>query len=136
VSWVEIFAVFVVSHALGDYLLQTDWQATHKRGGLGRDRNSRMALLSHVASYTLAFVPAGIWLATDGDLGALGLALLAVGIYVPHMIQDDGRLLSGYITRVKGCGAESAREVFTAVDQSFHLITLFATALIVHSGVT
>jgi hypothetical protein len=136
VSWVEIFAVFVVSHALGDYLLQTDWQATHKRGGLGRDRNARMALLSHVASYTLAFVPAGIWLATDGDLGALGLALLAVGIYVPHMIQDDGRLLSGYITRVKGCGAESAREVFTAVDQSFHLITLFATALIVHSGVT
>ena len=135
-SWVEIFAVFVVSHALGDYLLQTDWQATHKRGGLGRDRNARMALLSHVASYTLAFVPAGIWLATDGDLGALGLALLAVGIYVPHMIQDDGRLLSAYITRVKGCGAESAREVFTAVDQSFHLITLFATALIVHTGVT
>jgi hypothetical protein len=136
VSWVEIFAVFVVSHALGDYLLQTDWQATHKRGGLGRDRNARMALLSHVASYTLAFVPAGIWLATDGDLEALALALLAVGIYVPHMIQDDGRLLSGYITRVKGCGAESAREVFTAVDQSFHLITLFATALIVHTGVT
>ena len=114
-SWVEIFAVFVVSHALGDYLLQTDWQATHKRGGLGRDRNARMALLSHVASYTLAFVPAGIWLATDGDLGALGLALLAVGIYVPHMIQDDGRLLSGYITRVKGCGAESAREVMAIV---------------------
>jgi hypothetical protein len=136
VSWVEIFAVFVVSHALGDYLLQTDWQATHKRGGLGRDRNARMALLSHVASYTFAFVPAGIWLAGDGGLGAAGLALLAVGIYVPHMIQDDGRLLSAYITRVKGCGAEAQREVFTAVDQSFHLIVLFATALIVHSAVS
>jgi hypothetical protein len=136
VSWVEIFAVFVVSHALGDYLLQTDWQATHKRGGLGRDRNARMALLSHVASYTFAFVPAGIWLADDGGLGAAGLALLAVGIYVPHMIQDDGRLLSAYITRVKGCGAEAQREVFTAVDQSFHLIMLFATALIVHSAVS
>ena len=61
-SWVEIFAVFVVSHALGDYLLQTDWQATHKRGGLGRDRNARIALLSHVSVYTLGFVPAGIWL--------------------------------------------------------------------------
>jgi hypothetical protein len=135
VSWVEIFAVFVVSHALGDYLLQTDWQATNKRGGLGRDRNARMALLSHVASYTLAFVPAGIWLADDG-LSALGLALLAVGIYVPHVIQDDGRLLSQYIRRVKGCGAESSREVFTAVDQSFHLIVLFATALVVHSAVS
>jgi hypothetical protein len=135
VSWVEIFAVFVVSHVLGDYLLQTDWQATHKRGGLGRDRNARMALLSHVASYTLAFVPAGIWLA-DGGLGAGGLALLAAGIYLPHMVQDDGRLLSSYIRRVKGCGAESSREIFTAVDQSFHLIVLFATALIVHSAVS
>ena len=135
-SWVEIFAVFVVSHALGDYLLQTDWQATNKRGGLGRDRNARMALLSHVASYTLAFVPAGIWLATDGDLSALGLVLLAVGIYVPHMIQDDGRLLSAYIKGVKGCGPASAREIFTAVDQSFHLIVLFATAVVVHSAVS
>jgi hypothetical protein len=37
---------------------------------------------------------------------------------------------------VKGCGVESAREVFTAVDQSFHLITLFATAIIVHTAVS
>ena len=135
-SWVEIFAVFVVSHALGDYLLQTDWQATHKRGGLGRDRTSRMALLSHVATYTLAFEPAGIWLAADGNLAAGALALLAVGIYVPHMVQDDGRLLTAYITRVKGCGANTERQVFTAVDQSFHLIMLFATAVIVHTGVS
>jgi uncharacterized protein DUF3307 len=133
VSWVEIFAVFVVSHVLGDYLLQTDWQATHKRGGLGRDPRARKALLTHVASYTLAFVPAGIWLADD--LGAGGLALLALGIYLPHMIQDDGRLLSAYIRRVKGCGVDSARDIFTAVDQSFHLIVLFATAVIVHAAV-
>jgi hypothetical protein len=131
VSWVEIFAVFVVSHAMGDYLLQTDWQATNKRGGLGRDPIRRKALLSHVLSYTLAFVPAGIWLLDD--LGA-GVALLAVGIYVPHMVQDDGRLLSAYIAKIKGCGAANTREVFTAVDQSFHLITLFATAVIVHAA--
>jgi hypothetical protein len=131
VSWVEIFAVFVVSHAAGDYLLQTDWQATNKRGGLGRDPIRRKALLSHVLSYTCAFVPAGIWLLDD--LGA-GVALLAVGIYVPHMVQDDGRLLSAYIAKIKGCGAANTREVFTAVDQSFHLITLFATAVIVHAA--
>jgi hypothetical protein len=131
VSWVEIFAVFVVSHAAGDYLLQTDWQATNKRGGLGRDPIRRKALLSHVLSYTLAFVPAGIWLLDD--LGA-GVALLAVAIYIPHMVQDDGRLLSAYIAKIKGCGAANTREVFTAVDQSFHLITLFATAVIVHAA--
>jgi hypothetical protein len=131
VSWVEIFAVFVVSHAAGDYLLQTDWQATNKRGGLGRDPVRRKALLSHVLTYTLAFVPAGIWLLDD--LGA-GVALLAVAIYIPHMVQDDGRLLSAYIAKIKGCGAANTREVFTAVDQSFHLITLFATAVIVHAA--
>ncbi len=135
-SWVEIFAVFVVSHALGDYLLQTDWQATNKRGGLGRDRISRRALLSHVFTYTLAFVPAGIWLGTDGDLSALGLVLLAIGIYVPHMIQDDGRALSAYIRNVKGAAAEQLVQVYTAVDQSFHLIVLFCTALVVHAAVT
>jgi hypothetical protein len=133
VSWVEIFAVFVVSHALGDYLLQTDWQATKKRGGLGRDRIARKALLLHVGSYTLAFVPAGIWLADEG-LGAACLALLAVGIYLPHMVQDDGRLLSAYIRGVKRCSEASAREIFTPVDQSFHLIVLFVTAVIVNAA--
>lgn len=132
-SWVEIFAVFVVSHALGDYLLQTDWQATHKRGGLGRDYESRVALLSHVSVYTLSFVPALIWLSDDGlNLG--GALLVAAGVFVPHMVQDDGRLLSRYIRAVKRCDEESEREIFTAVDQSFHLITLFATALIVHGA--
>ena len=61
--WVEVFAVFVVSHLAGDYLLQTDWQAENKRGGLGGDPVARRALLSHVTTYTLAFVPAFIWLA-------------------------------------------------------------------------
>jgi hypothetical protein len=133
VSWVEIFAVFVVSHALGDYLLQTDWQATHKRGGLGRDYTARLALLTHVAVYTVSFVPALIWLSDDG-LNFTGALLVALGIFVPHMVQDDGRLLSRYIRTVKGCDEESEREIFTAVDQSFHLVTLFLTALIVHGA--
>jgi hypothetical protein len=133
VSWVEIFAVFVVSHVLGDYLLQTDWQATHKRGGLGRDRDARVALLSHVSVYTLGFLPAAIWLTDDG-LNAAGVVLLLIGIFIPHVIQDDGRLLTVYLRQVKGCGADGARQIFTAVDQSFHLITLFVTAVIVHAA--
>ena len=61
-EWFEVFAVFLVSHLVGDYLLQTDWQAVHKHRGLGPDPVSRRALASHVATYTLAFVPALIWL--------------------------------------------------------------------------
>ena len=62
-SWVEIFGVFVVSHLVGDYLMQTDWQARHKRGGLTGDRVRARALFAHVTTYTLAFVPALAWLA-------------------------------------------------------------------------
>jgi len=132
VPWVEIFAVFVVSHAAGDYILQTDWQATNKRGGLSADPVARRALFSHVTTYTLAFVPAGIWLADD--MSPLGLLALAAGIFVPHVVQDDGRLLTTYITRVKGPGAASTPAVYRSVDQSFHLLTLFATALVVHAA--
>jgi hypothetical protein len=132
VPWVEIFAVLVVSHAAGDYLLQTDWQATNKRGGLGGDPVARRALFSHVTTYTLAFVPAGIWLADDAS--ALGLLALAAGIFLPHLVQDDGRLLTRYITTVKGPGAAGSPAVYQSVDQSLHLLVLFATALVVHAA--
>ena len=127
--WVEVFAVFVVSHAVGDYLLQTDWQALNKRGGLLAD-GSRRALITHVATYTLAFVPGLVWLADDLGPAVLGVAAL---IAVPHLVQDDGRLLTAYVARVKGCGAATSREVFTAVDQSFHILALFLTALVAGS---
>ena len=63
--WEEVFAVFLVCHVAGDYLLQTDWQAANKRGGLGRNREARRALFAHVSVYTLCFVPAVIWIAID-----------------------------------------------------------------------
>jgi hypothetical protein len=129
---VEIFAVFVVSHAAGDYLLQTDWQATNKRGGLGDDPVARRALLAHVSTYTLAFVPAGIWLAAD--MAPLGVVALAAAIFLPHLVQDDGRLLTRYVTAVKGPGAAASPAVYRPVDQSFHLLVLFATALAVHAA--
>jgi hypothetical protein len=134
VPWVEIFVVLVVCHLLGDYLLQTDWQAMNKRGGLGREPIARRALFSHVTTYTLSFIPAAVWLADD--LGALGVAALAAGIFVPHLVQDDGRLLTAYMTRVKGAGASSSPPIYTAVDQSLHMIILFLTALVVHAATT
>ena len=124
--WVEVFAVMVVCHAVGDFLLQTDWQATHKRAGLGRDARRRRALMSHAATYTLAFAPALAWLA--GDLGTAGTAALAAGVFLPHLVQDDGRLLGAYVRTVKR--AEPAPGMLMlAVDQSFHLLVLFGLAV-------
>ena len=127
--WVEIFAAFTVSHLVGDFLLQTDVQAMHKRGGLGGNGISPRSLLSHTLTYTLAFVPALIWLGDDlGLLETIGVALL---IAVPHMVQDDGRLLDAYMRKVKGVGDPKPGGLLIAVDQSFHLLALFFVALLV-----
>jgi Protein of unknown function (DUF3307) len=117
----------VVSHLAGDYLFQTDWQAENKYSGLGRDPIRRRALLSHVGTYTLAFVPALVWLASDIEWWAL---LAAVAIAVPHLVQDDGRLLALYIRSIKRSRAAPMDFVFIAVDQTFHVIALFLIALI------
>jgi len=119
--------VFIVCHLAGDYLLQTDWQAAHKRGGLGADPVARRALILHVASYTLAFAPALVWLAFE-----IGAPTIAVGalVFFPHLVQDDGRLLDIYVRDVKSLAARDNPLVFGAVDQSFHILTLFGIALL------
>jgi hypothetical protein len=126
-SWVEIFIVFLVCHAVGDYMLQTEWQAQHKTGGLTGTPEMRRALFSHVATYTLAFVPALIWLADDLHAWVL---VVAVGIAVPHLIQDDGRLLNLYALRVKKADLNANPMLAVSLDQSFHMLALFVTALL------
>jgi hypothetical protein len=127
VPWTEIFAVFIVSHLTGDFLLQTDWQAANKRRGLGRDPVRRRALLSHIATYGLAFVPAFVWLASD--LGAWVVAV-AAAVVVPHLVQDDGRLLFRYMRSVKRTQVGPSDFVFIAVDQTLHVLALFGLALL------
>ena len=126
-SWVDVFAVFIVSHLVGDYMLQTEWEALNKRGGLRGPATARRALLSHVATYTLAFVPGLVWL-SGSDQGWV-LALAAV-IAVPHMVQDDGRLLTAYAKRFKKADIQRDALLGHALDQAFHVLALFLTALL------
>jgi hypothetical protein len=128
--WVEIFAVFLVSHLVGDYLLQTEWQARNKHGGLTGSTVQRRALAAHVATYTLAYVPALIWLWKSNHAWVF---LLALGIAVPHLIQDDGQLLVRYAAAVKKTDLRANPGLAVALDQSFHVLTLFVTALVVGS---
>ena len=125
--WVEIFTAFAVCHLVGDFAFQTEWQAQNKRGGLGSDPVARRALATHVATYTLAFVPALVWL--WDPLGAGVLAVAAV-VAATHLIQDDGRLIDAYVTRVKRTSSDARPLVAVAVDQTFHAVLLFAVALV------
>jgi Protein of unknown function (DUF3307) len=125
--WVEVFAVFIVCHLVGDFGFQTEWQARNKFGGLGNDRTARRALLTHVATYALAFIPAVVWLADES--GAI-LAAVAAILVVGHLVEDDGRLLRWYIRRIKRTDPVRNPVVTVAVDQMFHVLTLFGLALL------
>lgn len=126
-SWTEVFLVLIVCHLVGDFLLQTDWQARFKEGGLGPDPVRRRALRNHIATYMLAFLPGLIWIAAETSLPKA--VLVGVVIAVPHWVQDDGRLLNAWMVVVKGVQTESPG-LRVAVDQSFHVLFLFATALL------
>jgi hypothetical protein len=112
VSWVSVFAAFLVAHMVGDYLFQTDWQARNKRGGLSGRGESRRALLSHVTSYTIAFVPAFVWIG-----------------FLPHLVIDDGRIVRLYLSRVKRADGFDVG-LAASVDQSFHVLSLFLVAIL------
>lgn len=126
-DWVEVFLVFVVSHLVGDYLLQTDWQALNKRGGLGRNPEARKALFSHVTTYTMAYIPALLWVGSDIGAG-WGVAFFFI-IFIPHLIQDDGRALMAYMRTIKQNSGARNDLLVMAVDQSFHTVILFLTAI-------
>jgi hypothetical protein len=128
VSWVSLFAGFLVAHMVGDYLFQTDWQARHKRRGLSGDPLSRRALFTHVTTYTLAFVPAFVWIASDLD--AVWAVVAAVLIYVPHLLIDDGRLVAFYLARVKRVDGMNL-SLAASVDQSFHVLSLWLVAMLI-----
>jgi len=123
-----VLAVFVVCHLVGDFLLQTDWQARHKHGGLGSDPVARRALAQHIATYTLAFAPAWVWIAVERGWLA---ALIAAAVIVPHAIQDDGRSVGAYMLAVKRVDPAGAPTLAVFVDQAFHAVALFGAACLI-----
>jgi hypothetical protein len=126
-TWTAVFLVLLLSHVAGDFLLQTEWQALNKRGGLGRSRESRRALRNHALTYLAAYVPGLIWI--GADRGAALAVLLAILVVVPHAVIDDGRLLRRYMAGVKHT-PDPAPGLVIAVDQSFHLVLLLPVALL------
>ncbi|HET9094941.1 MAG TPA: DUF3307 domain-containing protein [Solirubrobacteraceae bacterium] len=127
-TWPALFVLFFATHQCGDYILQTDWQATHKRNGLGRDPRARRALFSHTLTYSVAYIPAFLWIQTRLGWETL---IIAAAVSFPHLIQDDGRLLRAYLRRVKGMDPVANHVVAALVDQAAHMVALLGAALLV-----
>lgn len=117
-------ADFLVAHHVGDYLLQTDVQAMRKAGGLGADPEARRALLTHGLTYTLAFTPLLAQIARRRGRSKAVAAAALIGL--PHVVVDDGRFLRRYMTTVKGADPDATPWLTTAVDQSMHMLCLWA----------
>ena len=126
-SWPALLLVLLISHAVGDVLLQTDWQAINKVRGFA-DPVARKALLAHIATYTVAFLPALVWIA---DRTAVWRALAVAAIVViPHLAIDDGRFVRLWLREAKGATSPGLG-LTIAVDQTVHVLCLLGAALIV-----
>ena len=125
-SWSSALLAFLVSHLVGDVLLQTEWQAVGKAGGL-RSPRARRPLLTHVAVYTVAFVPALVWVAAHRGAGrAIAVAAVIGGA---HLLVDDGRLVRFWLRAVKGTERPPAG-LAIAVDQTFHVLCLLGAGVL------
>ena len=81
-----------------------------------------------MATYTLAFVPALIWI--GGELGAGWALLTGALVALPHLVVDDGRIVVAYLAHVKRAEGFDIG-LAASVDQSFHIVSLCVVALLV-----
>jgi Protein of unknown function (DUF3307) len=126
VSWSAVLLALLVSHLVGDLLFQTEWQAVNKVGGFG-DATARRALLHHLGLYMCAFVPALVWI--GAETSPARAVLVAAVVAVPHILIDDGHLVSVWLRNVKRAPSP-ALGLRVAVDQTFHVVCLLVAALI------
>jgi hypothetical protein len=125
-GWPAVLLSLLASHLAGDFLVQTEWQAVNKTGGL-RESRSRKALLAHVIAYTASFSPALAWIARRTSVQR---ALMVGGaVAIPHLLVDDGRLVEVWVREVKRA-SQPPPALTVAVDQSFHVICLLGAALL------
>ncbi len=57
--------------------------------------------------------------------------MIAAAVGLPHLIQDDGRLLTRLPPRVKRLDPVANHTVAALVDQAFHMVALLGAALLV-----
>lgn len=120
-SWPAAMLAPLVSHAVGDVLLQTESQAVAKAGGLS-EPGARLARGRHVAVYTLAFVPALVRI--DSQTGTVRAVAVGALVALLHLLVDAGNLVRAWLRYVKRA-LEPALMPTIAVGESFHLVCLF-----------
>lgn len=110
----------LVGHLVGDFLIQNDWMAINKK-------KETLPCLVHVSLYTLS-----IWAFTQWPWWALLIT------FVCHFIQDRTPVINWFfkVTGKPEFGKPPmAPWSFIVVDNSFHLLQLYLTGLLVTSQI-
>jgi len=114
-SFATCFIYLFLSHLIGDWLIQTEFQALNKAKG----RFFNRALTTHCLGYTLCFVPAFA-------LAHIAWPWLAL-IFWSHLFLDRRWPVIWWIRVMKRTSEETIKNLFwlvIAVDQVFHILIL------------
>jgi len=118
----SLFDKLLVAHLVGDWLLQTEWQA------LNKGKNYR-ALFSHIAIYSVVMF-AAILVAGFG-LENIRVYIAVAMFALTHAFLDRGwfvpRFLKAFRMIVE---RKPERWMMMVVDQIFHIVTLVIAVLI------
>mgnify|MGYP001583553699 CR=1 FL=1 len=115
-----LFVALVLTHLVADWLFQTEYEAMNKAKG----RFFNAAIIKHSLIYTLAFVPALVY------LGAPMWWLIA--LFSSHMFLDRRWPVIWWIKTVKRTSEETINKLFwmvIVIDQIFHILVLVPIAV-------
>ena len=117
----SLFDRLLVAHLVGDWLLQTEWQA------LNKGKNYR-ALFSHIAIYTLIIL---VVLVVDFGFQNIDVYLVVAMLGLSHAFLDRGRPVIRFMKTFRIIvEREPERWLTMAVDQVLHVFFLALAALI------
>lgn len=109
-----LFEYLILAHVLGDWILQNEWQAMHKR-------ERWRALVSHVVVYHALILGVLLW--REGPGRPMIYAVVA-GLFLTHAVLDRYTVVPLMrLLRING-QRESDRLLELAVDQSVHVLLL------------
>jgi hypothetical protein len=114
------FDWLVVGHLVGDWLLQNDWMAMHKRQRLGT-----LAGIVHYAIYTLT-ITGSLWLSNARGKNLRLYLGAGVIVFVTHWLIDGTDCVQWWMRLYRQSDLDV---IYLMVDQVLHVVVLVFLAV-------
>lgn len=121
----SFFDLLIVAHLIGDWLMQTEYEAMRK----AKDPFFNWGLWKHCLVYTLWFVPVFLWVGVS--------CLWLLPLLASHLFLDRRWPIVWWLRHVKRTSRESIEKNFwlvVAVDQVAHAMVLVLLVFVSGKG--